>query len=427
MKYYSTKNSAAEYSFQQAVIEGLPSDNGLFMPEFTPQLPLNYFKDIQHKSMQEVALDVLYPFVVPDLDESQLRSIIQKTYSFPFPLVPIRENLHALELFHGASYAFKDVGATFLALCLEEFYKNSTQKCTVLVATSGDTGGAVAAAFSKVKNVEVVILYPSGKVTDLQEKQLTTFGEQVKALEIEGDFDDCQQLVKQAFLDHDLRKQLNISSANSINVARLLPQMVYYFVPFIKFGMEVPITVSVPSGNYGNLTAGLIAQKMGLPVQQFVAASNRNDVVPRFLESGAYDPRLTVPTISNAMDVGKPSNFERMIDLLGANELSQKVMGYSFSDEATLNCMKEVYSQKQYVLDPHGAVGYLALEQHMKSSQGIGVFLETAHPCKFLDVVGEVTDDYIYPESAELLLKMAKKSIKMRVDYEEFKGFLLGR
>ena len=425
MNYYSTKNKELRKSFKEAVMEGLPADNGLFMPERIPQLPQDYFDNKQDKNIQEIAFDVLKPFVEEDLNDKQLKNIIQKTFSFDFPLQKIEDNNYALELFHGPSYAFKDVGATFLALCLEEFFKEEKAKCTILVATSGDTGGAVAAAFSKVENIEVVILYPSGKVSELQEKQLTTFDENVKALEIEGDFDDCQQLVKQAFLDSDLRQKLNISSANSINVARFLPQMVYYFAPFIKFGKK-PLTIAVPSGNYGNLTAGLIVQKMGLPVKQFVAGANGNDVVPRFLNSGNYEPKPTIQTISNAMDVGNPSNFQRMMDLFSEEEIREKIKGFAFSDEATLEIMKKVFSEKDYLLDPHGAVGYLALKEFMKTSEGKGIVLETAHPCKFMDVVQKVTDKNILPESAQALLKKEKKSVKMKVDYEAFREFMVG-
>lgn len=426
MNYYSTKNKELRKSFREAVIEGLPSDNGLFMPERIPLLPKDYFHSIQDKNMQEIAFDVLKPFVEADLDDQQLQTIIQKTFSFDFPLQKIKDNNYALELFHGPSYAFKDVGATFLALCLEEFYKGRKEKCTILVATSGDTGGAVAAAFSKVKNIEVVILYSSGKVSELQEKQLTTFDKNVKALEIDGNFDDCQQLVKQAFLDADLRNRLNISSANSINVARFLPQMIYYFAPFIEFGKE-PLSVAVPSGNYGNLTAGLIAQKMGLPIKQFIAGANRNDVVPRYLNSGNYEPKPTIQTISNAMDVGNPSNFQRMIELFSEEELKEKVKGYAFTDETTLEVINKVYSENDYLLDPHGAVGYLALAEYIKSSEGIGIVLETAHPCKFMDVVGKVTDKNILPDSAQALMLKEKKSVKMQVDYNVFKDYLLSQ
>ncbi|MEX0812305.1 MAG: threonine synthase [Chitinophagales bacterium] len=425
MNYYSTKNKNLKSTFRNAVIQGLPEDNGLFMPEKIPVLPSGYFSDIQEKTIQQVAFDVLQAFVGDEISSDKLQEIIDKTYSFPFPLVNINDNIFTLELFHGASYAFKDVGATFLALCLDEFYKDSNEKCTILVATSGDTGGAVAAAFSKTKNVEVVILYPSGKVSELQEKQLTTFEKNVTALEIEGDFDDCQALVKEAFLDSELRKQKKISSANSINVARLLPQAVYYFAPFIHFGAERDISISVPSGNYGNLTAGLIAQKMGLPVKQFIAASNSNDVVPRFLASDKFEPRPTIATISNAMDVGKPSNFQRLTDLWDTEELKEKIKAYSYSDTATLKCMQKVYQKKHYLLDPHGAVGYLALQDYLSDKNDIGVVLETAHPCKFMDVVKNITNENIIPASAEPLLKKEKKSIKMKVDYKEFKAFLL--
>jgi threonine synthase len=424
MKYYSTKNKDLRKSFREAVIEGLPDDNGLFMPEFIPPLPEGYFENIQSKSLKEIAYDILYPFVGQDLSENQLKGIIEKTFCFDFPLHKIKDNMYALELFHGPSYAFKDVGATFLALCLEEFYKEAQEKCTILVATSGDTGGAVASAFSKVKNIEVVILYPSGKVSELQEKQLTTFDENVTAIEIDGNFDDCQQLVKQAFLDDDLRRNLNISSANSINVARFLPQMVYYFVPFIKFGKE-PLSIAVPSGNYGNLTAGLIAQKMGLPAKQFVAGANSNDVVPRFLKSGNYQPKATIQTISNAMDVGNPSNFHRMIDLFSEEEIRNKVKGFSFSDDATFEVMKKVYAENNYLLDPHGAVGYLALVEYMNTSEGKGIVLETAHPCKFMDVVKDIASSDIYPSGAKELMEKKKNSVKMKVEYRGFKEVLL--
>lgn len=425
MNYYSTNDKKLKVDFRKAVIQGLPEDNGLFMPEYIPVLPKEYFSEIKDKSLQQIAFDVLQPFVDNEIDNKTLQNIIDKTYSFPFPLVNVNDNIYSLELFHGASYAFKDVGATFLALCLDEFYKNSDEKCTILVATSGDTGGAVAAAFSKTNNIDVVILYPSGKVSDLQEKQLTTFEKNVTALEIDGDFDDCQALVKQAFLDTRLREQINISSANSINIARLLPQAVYYFVPFIHFGNETAINISVPSGNYGNLTAGLIAQKMGLPVKQFIAASNSNDVVPRFLNSGKFEPETTIATISNAMDVGKPSNFQRMLDLLGANNLRKILKGFAFSDKETLDCVNDVYQKHNYLLDPHGAVAYLALEKYLSNKAEIAVFLETAHPCKFSNIVGKITDEISMPPSAKELLQKKKKSIKMDVNYEHFKAFLL--
>lgn len=425
MIYYSTNDKKLKVNFRKAVIQGLPEDNGLFMPEYIPVLPKEYFSEIKNKSLQQIAFDVLQPFVDNEIDNKTLQNIIDKTYSFPFPLVNVNDNIYSLELFHGASYAFKDVGATFLALCLDEFYKNSDEKCTILVATSGDTGGAVAAAFSKTNNIDVVILYPSGKVSDLQEKQLTTFEKNVTALEINGDFDDCQALVKQAFLDTQLRKQINISSANSINIARLLPQSVYYFVPFILFGNESAINISVPSGNYGNLTAGLIAQKMGLPVKQFIAASNSNDVVPRFLNSGKFEPEPTIATISNAMDVGKPSNFQRMLDLLGADNLRKILKGFAFSDKETLDCVNDVYQKHNYLLDPHGAVAYLALEKYLSNKAEIAVLLETAHPCKFSNIVGKITDEISMPPSAKELLQKKKKSIKMDVNYEHFKAFLL--
>ena len=425
MKYYSTKNKNVGISFKEAVIQGLPADNGLFMPANIPKLPKAYFKAIQDKQIQQIAYDVLNPFLADTFSQEKLLELIQKTFSFPFPLVEIQENIYALELFHGPSLAFKDVGATFLALCLDEFYRDADEKCTILVATSGDTGGAVAAAFSQTKNIEVVILYPSGKVSELQEKQLTTYDKNVTALEVEGDFDDCQALVKQAFLDAALREQLVISSANSINIARLLPQMIYYFAPFIALGAEKIINIAVPSGNYGNLTAGLLAQEMGLPVNKFLAAANKNDVVPRFLSNGQYEPKATIPTISNAMDVGNPSNFSRLIALWSYDKLTSKVSGFTYSDEQTLACMENVYKKSQYLLDPHAAVGFQAIAEYLEAKKEVGIVLETAHPCKFMNVVTQLTDQIEIPEQVQKLMNRHKKSIKMRPNYDDFKAFLL--
>lgn len=429
MHYYSTLNKNHIASFREAVIQGLPEDNGLYMPSEIKPLSSELLQNLPDLPLQEIGFQVMAPFVHKEIPETVLRKIISKTLSFEIPLVEINTNTYALELYHGPSYAFKDVGARFLAQCLDYFYIDADQKCTILVATSGDTGGAVAAAFAETENIEVVILYPSGKVSELQEKQLTTYEENVTALEIEGDFDDCQRLVKSAFLDQQLRKKIQISSANSINIARFLPQSIYYFVPFQIFGNEQQIAFSVPSGNYGNLTAGLIAQKMGLPVSKFIASANKNDAVPRYLFSGSYEPKPTIATISNAMDVGAPSNFQRMLDLYEHNHIKIKaaIKGYSFTDDQTLQIMKDVYKKDEYLLDPHGAVAYSGLKEYLKTANKdeVGVLLETAHPCKFMETVQQVSKNDIYPESAHVFLNKEKKSIKMKADYEDFKMLLL--
>ncbi|GAB3330877.1 threonine synthase [Marivirga atlantica] len=426
MNYYSTNNKNTSVSFKEAVIQGLPADNGLFMPQQIPQLIDEFFKELPNLNISEIAHLVLANFVGDSIPEEELWKIINKTFIFEFPLVQIDDKKFALELYHGPSYAFKDVGARFLAFCLDYFYKDQDEKCTILVATSGDTGGAVASAFAETDNIEVVILYPSGKVSELQEKQLTTFEKNVTALEIDGDFDDCQRLVKSAFLDEELRKQKMISSANSINVARFLPQSIYYFLPYQYFSHKDKIAFSVPSGNYGNLTAGLFAKQMGLPIHQFVAAANKNDTVPRYLLNGIFEPHPTVATYSNAMDVSIPSNFLRMKDMFSLEEMQQLIKGYSFSDEETLDTMQSVFKNEEYLLDPHGAVGYAALKAHeQKNEYDFGLLLETAHPCKFIDVVNKVTKEDIYPEEAKALMQKQKSSIKMKADYEQFKQFLL--
>ncbi|MBK6266481.1 threonine synthase [Marivirga sp. S37H4] len=429
MKYYSTKNPSKKSGFRQAVIQGLPTDNGLYMPEYIPLLPKTFFGSLTDISLQEIGYEVLSHFVGDEIPASELQNIIDKTLSFDIPLIEIKENIYALELFHGPSYAFKDVGAKFLAQCLDYFYRDADKKCTILVATSGDTGGAVAAAFSQTKNIEVVILYPSGKVSDLQEKQLTTYEKNVTALEISGDFDDCQRLVKSAFLDNELRDKIQISSANSINIARFIPQSIYYYIPFKVLGAQQTVSFSVPSGNYGNLTAGLIAQRMGLPVSNFIASSNRNDAVPRYLFSGTYEPKPTIATISNAMDVGSPSNFQRMLNLFDNDhkKMIEVIKGYSFTDEETLEIMHQVYQQYNYLLDPHGAVAYGGIEKYLQQSSlgEIGIILETAHPCKFMDTVKQISKENIMPDTAHEFLSKEKKSIKMEPDYDAFRAFLL--
>ncbi len=429
MNFYSTNNKNSKSSFREAVIQGLPADNGLYMPERIPQLSDSFFSKLPELTLPEIGLEIMSHFVGDEIPLEELEKIIAKTLSFDIPLVEIKRGIYALELFHGPSYAFKDVGAKFLAQCLDYFYKDSDRKCTILVATSGDTGGAVAAAFSETKNIEVVILYPSGKVSDLQEKQLTTYDKNVIALEINGDFDDCQKLVKAAFLDEELRSKMQISSANSINIARFIPQCIYYFVPAKVLGLNQKISFSVPSGNYGNLTAGLLAQKMGLPVEQFIASANKNDAVPRYLFSGNYEPKPTIPTISNAMDVGAPSNFTRMLELFEHDhqKMSKNIIGYSFSDSETLKTMHEVFKKHSYILNPHAAVAYSGLSDYLlnKSNDEIGIVLETAHPCKFSESVGQVTTANLLPASANAFLSKEKKSIKIEPEYKAFKEILL--
>ena len=390
MNYYSLNNKNNKVSFQEAVINGLAPDNGLYFPETISKLPQSFFDEIENLSNEEIAFEAIKQFVGNEIPETELKKIVSETLSFDFPLVKIEENVYSLELFHGPTMAFKDVGARFMSRCLAYFNKDKNQKNTVLVATSGDTGGAVASGFLNVKGVEVVILYPSGKVSDIQERQLTTLGQNITALEVDGVFDDCQDMVKKAFNDVDF-KHKNLTSANSINIARWLPQMFYFFFAYKELKKHnKPILVSCPSGNFGNICAGIIAKKLGLPLAHFIASTNENDTVPRFLENGIYNPKPSVPTISNAMDVGNPSNFVRIQELYN-NDLAvfeKDFSSYSFTDEETLIEMKDVYRYNNYILEPHGAIGYLGLKKELQNyNDAIGFFLETAHPIKFLDIV----------------------------------------
>lgn len=424
MNYYSTNKNTAPVSFKDAVIKGLPADNGLFMPEKIPALSKEFFKTLSKKSLVEIGIQVAAPFVGNDLTTDQLQDVIEQTLSFEIPVVNVHDNLHSLELFHGPTCAFKDVGARFLARCLGYF---SEEKITVLVATSGDTGSAVANGFLNVPNVDVIILYPKGKVSHLQEQQLTTLGQNITALEIDGTFDDCQKMVKSAFLDKELNAILNLTSANSINIARLVPQSFYYFWAMAQLNTTSEVLFSVPSGNYGNLTAGLLAKAMGLPIAGFIASSNKNDIVPKYLHTGNFEPKPSVQTISNAMDVGNPSNFGRMTELYGHSweKISQTVKGFTATDEETKVAMKQVFDDYGYVLDPHGAVGYLGLKQYLKDAKQVGVFLETAHPAKFLDTVNEVIGEVAIPERLAAYLEKEKVSIEMSSDFEGLKEYLI--
>ncbi len=430
MKYYSTKGKVSNVSFQEAITRGLPADNGLYMPETIPLLAPSFFEKLPQMSLAEIGLEVAKVFIGDEIPHDRLSRIVEETVAFDIPLKKIEEGIFSLELFHGPTLAFKDVGARFLARCLGHFSGESKQQATVLVATSGDTGSAVAHGFLGVDNINVVILYPKGKVSELQEKQFTTLGHNITALEIEGTFDDCQALVKQAFLEEQLRSDLNLTSANSINMARLIPQSFYYFWAYAQYqkeGLDHPLCLAVPSGNYGNLTAGLIAKRMGLPIDHFLAVSNLNDTVPLYLKNGVFAPKPSVPTISNAMDVGNPSNFARMADLY-ANELKdmqQHVTGYSFDDKETAKALNEVFQQQGYLMDPHGAVAYLGLKDYLSDRSLSGIFLETAHPAKFLGVVEDIIKkDIAIPENLKACLSKEKKSLPLENTFSALKSFL---
>ena len=430
MLFYSLNHQSPKVDFREATIRGQAPDKGLYFPETIPQLPHGFLKELPSLSKEAVALQVMQPYVEGVIPEKELERIIAETIAFDFPLVPVQDKMAALELFHGPTLAFKDVGARFMSRCLGYFLKDHDKKVTVLVATSGDTGGAVASGFLGVEGVNVVILYPSGKVSHVQELQLTTLGNNITTLEVAGNFDDCQQLVKQAFSDEDLNQQLFLTSANSINVARWLPQQFYYFFAYQQWRPnDGPPVVSVPSGNFGNICAGLLAHRSGLPVLHFIAACNANAVVPHFLQSGNYAPQPAVPTLSNAMDVGNPSNFIRILELFDQefHSLKNVLSSYSISDAVTKDTMQSVYQQYQYLLDPHGAVAYAALEQYLQQHpEQKGYFVETAHPVKFQDVVEAVTRKKMHlPASIQDLLQQKKQAVKVEADYGVLKEFLL--
>ena len=430
MKFYSTNNPSLKVDLKQAVTQGLAPDNGLYMPERIPALPRNFFDTISQKSFQEIAFEVAEILLGEDIPKAELKRIIEHTIQFDAPLIELEKNIYALELFHGPTMAFKDFGARFMSQLLGHFAKQQQQEIIILVATSGDTGSAVANGFLGVAGTKVVVLYPSGKVSDIQEKQFTTLGNNITALEVEGTFDDCQHLVKQAFLDPVLKQRYFLTSANSINIARLIPQSFYYFYAYSRLADRTKqVIFSIPSGNFGNLTGGLLAQRMGLPIGKFVASTNINDVVPRYLASKLFNPRPSQQTISNAMDVGNPSNFVRMLDLFGGDfeSLSKDIIGYAFSDLETQRAMREVFSTNKYVMDPHGAVAYLGLKEFLKSidTNAVGIFLETAHPAKFKDVVDETLQASVpVPEDLQKFLKHPKKSIPLSNDYQSLKAFL---
>jgi threonine synthase len=431
MNYYSLNKKAPNVSFDEAVIRGIAPDKGLYFPEEIPQLPTTFWENIENLSKEEIACIAMKPFVGDTIDDESLKEIVTDVLSFDFPIIEIEDQVATLELFHGPTMAFKDVGARFMARCLGHFLKqrNQTEEVTVLVATSGDTGGAVARGFYKVPGIKVVILYPSGKVSDIQEKQLTTLGENITAFEVDGTFDDCQAMVKQAFLDEDITNMRQLTSANSINVARWLPQLLYYLFAYKELKKKgKPLVFSVPSGNFGNICAGMMAHRMGMPVQQFVAAVNSNTTIPRFMQSGVYAPTKTVPTISNAMDVSDPSNFVRVLQLFenDLGTLSRKLTSRSYCDNATRATVREIYENYQYTVDPHGAVGYLGLKAYLKDHpDAYGVFLETAHPVKFLPAVEPIVGPFTeLPEQIKGLMDRVKVASKIS-NYEGLKRYLM--
>lgn len=429
MLFYSTGGQSPKADFREAAICGQAPDRGLYFPEQIPALPKEFFDNLDQYTKEEIAFRVIQPYVGGSIPDAELKRIVKETVDFEFPMVQVGDDIFCLELFHGPTLAFKDVGARFMSRCLGYFAKDLKHKVTVLVATSGDTGGAVAAGFAGVEGVQVVILYPSGKVSKVQEMQLTTWGGNITALEVDGTFDDCQQMVKEAFADKDLREQLFLTSANSINVARWLPQQFYYFFAWQQWkDKDHPPVIAVPSGNFGNICAGLVAHASGMPAAHFVAACNANDAVPVYLQSGRYEPKKAVATISNAMDVGNPSNFSRMLELFHheLGELTSVLSSYSITDLATKTVINKVYHNQRYLLDPHGAVGYLALERYLEQHPGLrGIFLETAHPVKFYDVVEPVIGSAVpLPESIRAIMNKEMKKKKIGAGYASLKAHL---
>jgi len=432
MKYYSLNKTAPAASFKEATIRGLAPDKGLYFPEIVPKHDASFYADIEKYSNEEIAFKIIEPYVSDEIPTSELKQIVAETINFDIPLQPINKDIFSLELYHGPTLAFKDIGARFMSRCLGYFVKNNDKKVTVLVATSGDTGGAVANGFYNIDGVEVVILYPSGKVSSVQEKQLVTLGNNIHAIEINGNFDDCQQMVKRAFADKALNEHLFLTSANSINVARWLPQQFYYLFAWKQWAdKNNPPVICVPSGNFGNICAGILAHVSGLPVKHFIAACNANKVVPEFLATQNYQPAKAIATISNAMDVGDPSNFVRILELFHHQfkDLSDTLSSESISDEETRKTISEVYQNENYLLDPHGAVAYAALRNFLqKHSQQKGIILETAHSVKFYDVVEPVINKKIpVPENVAAILSKEKRSTFMEADFEQLKEFLSKR
>jgi len=431
MKYYSTNRKVSGVSLQDAVVKGLAEDKGLFMPDSIKALPQSFFDSIETMSFQEIAYTVADAFFGEDVEAEALKKIVYETLNFDVPLVHVADNIYSLELYHGPTLAFKDVGGRFMSRLLGYFIqKQGENNVKVLVATSGDTGSAVANGFLGVEGIHVYVLYPKGLVSPIQECQFTTLGQNITALEVDGTFDDCQALVKSAFMDDELNAKLKLTSANSINVARFLPQSFYYFYAYAqlkKLGKATDVVMCVPSGNFGNITAGLFAKKMGLPVKRFIAANNRNDIFLQYLKTDVYTPRPSVSTIANAMDVGDPSNFARVLDLYSGSHaaISTEISGVSYNDEQIADSLKNCYQETGYLLDPHGAVGYRALRDGLAVNE-IGVFLETAHPAKFLETVeGIIGEKVEIPLKLQEFMKGEKKSLPLSKDFETFKKYLM--
>ncbi|MFC4230450.1 threonine synthase [Parasediminibacterium paludis] len=432
MNYYSLNHQSPKVNFAEAALRGQAPDKGLYFPESIPTLPADFIQNIKQYSKEEIGFTVMKPYVGDSIPDDVLQEIINQTINFDFPLVQVTDAIASLELFHGPTLAFKDVGARFMSRCLGYFNRNAYHHTTVLVATSGDTGGAVANGFLGVDGIDVVILYPSGKVSKIQELQLTTLGKNIKAIEVKGTFDDCQAMVKQVFADEQLNHKLSLTSANSINVARWLPQQLYYFFAYQQWQHEQAPVICVPSGNFGNICAGVLAHISGLPVQHFIAACNANDVVPNYMNTQVYEPKPAVATLSNAMDVGHPSNFIRILELFHQqfSELKTAFSSVSISDTITAQTITNVYQQFNYTLDPHGAVAYYALEQYLKNSPSgaRGMILETAHPIKFPDTVEQATGIAPeYPEQVKHLLSQEKLSVVMDAKFEDLKEWLMSR
>ncbi len=431
MQYYSTNKKTDNVSLREAVTKGLAKDNGLFMPMQIKPLTKEFYKHLPTMSLQEISYAVADCFFGEDVEAEKLKQIVYDTMQFEIPLVEVEENIYSLELFHGPTLAFKDVGARFMARLLNYFIgKESKETINVLVATSGDTGSAVANGFLKVPGIKVFVLYPKGLVSAIQESQFVTLGHNITAIEVDGTFDDCQRLVKTAFLDDELNKKLVLTSANSINVARFLPQSFYYFwavAQLMKIGKGKEIVCSVPSGNFGNITAGLFGHKMGLPIKRFIAGNNRNDIFLNYLKTGKYEPKASVSTIANAMDVGDPSNFARVVDLFNYKheDITSLISGESFTDEEVKEVMLDTYKRTSYLLDPHGAIGFKALKNGLKDNE-VGFFIETAHPAKFLETVeGVISEKVEIPTALQEFMKGEKKSVQLSGEYADFKAYLL--
>jgi threonine synthase len=428
MKFCSTNNTNIEVSLKEAVLKGLASDNGLYMPVIMPKLTNDTIKNISKLSLQEIAFEIAKPFMQEDIAENDLRQIVNEAINFDAPLVKVEDRISSLELFHGPTLAFKDFGARFMARVLGYFTKDLKNEIHVLVATSGDTGSAVANGFLGVPGIKVHVLFPSGLVTKIQEKQFTTLGKNVTAIEVSGSFDDCQRLVKQAFLDQELNKKLILTSANSINLGRLIPQAFYYAYAYGQASKVNPeVIFSVPSGNFGNITAGLFAKAMGVPIKHFIAATNINDIFPKYHETSVFEPKASIPTLSNAMDVGNPSNFARIVHLYNNSHeaILKDITGYRYKDEDVKKCLKETYERTGYLLDPHGSIGYMALKNYLQKDKAQGIFLETAHPAKFIDTVEPILGKNIeIPAKLQKFIEGESKTTPISNSFEDLKSYL---